>query len=197
MQASAETRVAAIQPTDLVRRIGEGDPQAEEMLVRQYQRPLLEILRHRSGDPELAKDLLQDTFTIIIKRLRGEGLEDPGKLVAFMHRTAHNLVIGHFRKEARRDTRANTELVEIQQDPQDGQLEVLLEQEEGRLVHELLQELRTPRDREVLLRFYVWEQEKPFICQALELSADQFDRVVSRARQRFRGLVEKAMGGRK
>ena len=196
MQNIAEPKSANTAPSDLVRRIGEGDRQAEEALVRQYQRPLLEILRHRSGDPELAQDLLQDTLTVIIQRLRGSGLENPEKLAAFMHRTAHNLLIAHFRKETRRGTQANTELVEIQKDPHGGQLEDLLVQEEGRLVHELLQELRTPRDREVLLRFYVWEQEKPFVCQAMELSATQFDHVISRARQRFKGLVAQASGER-
>lgn len=193
MRTTAEPDSPDSSPAELVRRIASGDPAAEGILVKKYQRGLLEMLRNRTGDRELAQDLLQDTLAIIIQRLRGPGLDDPDKLVAFLHRTAHNLVIGHFRKESRRDTHANTELVEIQRDDRNGQLEALLSREEGQLVHQLLAELRTPRDREILLRFYVWEQEKSLICQALELSADQFDRVVSRARQRFRGLVEASM----
>ena len=110
-----------------------------------------------------------------------------------MHRTAHNLVIAHFRKETRRRTQADTELVEIQSNQQAGELEELLKQEEGQLVRGLLDEMRTPRDREILLRFYVWEQDKLIVCQAMELSGDQFDRVVSRARQRFRGLAEQML----
>jgi RNA polymerase sigma-70 factor (ECF subfamily) len=196
MSHTAEMQAATNTPADLVRRIGDGDRRAEETLVKQFQRPLLELLRYRTHDPELAQDLLQDTLTIIIRRLREQGLNDPDKLVAYMHRTAHNLVIAHFRKEARRDTQPNTELVEVQQDPQGGQLAELLLQEEGQLVRDLLEDMRVPRDREVLLRFYVWEQEKALVCQAMGLRADQFDRVVSRARQRFRALLEEVTDAR-
>ena len=193
MLRTSEAPPTAVDPAELARRIGAGDRQAEGLLVQTYQRPLLEILRHRTRDPELALDLLQDTLAIIIERLRGEGLENPEKLVPFMHRTAHNLVIAHFRKETRRRTQADTELVEIQSNQQAGELEELLKQEEGQLVRGLLDEMRTPRDREILLRFYVWEQDKLIVCQAMELSGDQFDRVVSRARQRFRGLAEQML----
>jgi RNA polymerase sigma-70 factor (ECF subfamily) len=182
-----------MEPEDLVRRIAAGDPQAEEDFIRRYQRPLREILRRRTGDHELAQDLLQDTFAVVLERLRHRGLEDPGKLAAFLHRTACNLAIGHFRRESRRRTDADSERVQIQPDPQGSLLDRVLRDEAGSMVRRLLSELRTPRDREVLMRFYVREQEKPAICAAIGLKPEQFDRVISRARQRFRALVEQSL----
>jgi RNA polymerase sigma-70 factor (ECF subfamily) len=190
-----DSHVAEDAPTSLVRRIRSGSREAETQLVQAYQRPILELLRNRARDPDLAQDLLQETFIVVINRLRADGIEQPDKLAAFIHRVAHNLVIGHFRKETRRKTQTDTELVEIQQDQKSEQLEAFLRKEEGQIVRRLLEELKTPRDREILRRFYVWGQEKPLICDALGLDNDQFDRVISRARQRFRVLAEQAFGG--
>jgi RNA polymerase sigma-70 factor (ECF subfamily) len=56
--------------------------------------------------------------------------------------------------------------------------------------------LPVPRDREVIKRFYLDEETKDAICQSLGLSPIHFDRVIFRARQRMRALME-AKGFRK
>lgn len=180
-------------PADLVQRVRNGDPQAETLLVKTYQRPVIEMLRNRSGDPDLAQDLLQETFIVVLRRLRTEGIEQPHKLAAYIHRVAHNLVIGHFRKETRRNTRLDSEAVELQPDSGAVQLETVLRDEMQHLVRKLLGQLSAPRDREILQRFYVWGQEKRLVCNELALDPDQFDKVISRARQRFRKLVEREL----
>ena len=53
----------------------------------------------------------------------------------------------------------------------------------------LLAELKPNRDREILFRFYIEEEEKDQICAELGLSADHFKRVLYRARRRFRKLL--------
>ncbi len=181
-------------PAGLVHRIRSGDLQAEQELVNTYQRSILEILRHRTRDAELAQDLLQETFIVIIRRLRSEGIEQPEKLNAFIHRVAHNLVIAHFRKEARQNTQPDTAIVEMTSDSRVSELESILRQEQSQFIGKLLEELTMKRDREILLRFYVWNQEKPLVCDAMDLSTDQFDKVVSRARQRFRAIVLERLG---
>ena len=45
------------------------------------------------------------------------------------------------------------------------------------------------RDRTLLVRFYLDEEEKESICQDLRLDARQFDRVLHRARQRLRQVL--------
>ena len=130
---------------------------------------------------------------IILKRLRGEGIAEPGKLAAYIHRVAHNLVISHFRKEARQNTTPDSEVIDLVGDQQPTEQEAFLKREQDQLVARLLEELNQPRDREILQRFYVWNQEKHFVCDAMSLSSDQFDKVVSRARKRFRALVAEKM----
>ena len=50
--------------------------------------------------------------------------------------------------------------------------------------------LPTVRDREIIKRFYLDEEDKAEICRSMGLSPLHFDRVMFRARQRVRVLLE-------
>jgi len=60
----------------------------------------------------------------------------------------------------------------------------------------MLQEMPGARDRELLVRFYLNDEEKDAICQELNLSQEHFNRVIFRARNRFRELLEQRGFGR-
>lgn len=62
------------------------------------------------------------------------------------------------------------------------------------LLLEVLDQLSIPRDRELLRRFYLQDEDKEAICSDLGLSAQHFDRVLYRARQRMRDLIEEQKG---
>ena len=177
-------------PKDLVDRIRSGDKLAEAELVRRYSRPIMTMLRHRTGHVQRAEDLHQDTFFVVIQRLRTSGIDDPSRISAFLHQTALNLLVGENRKEARRKTQPDVDLIEVQPDARADQLRTLIRHETDAAVRAMLQELRAPRDKELLYRFYILQQEKPLICKAMALPFERFDRVISRARKRFRELVD-------
>lgn len=59
------------------------------------------------------------------------------------------------------------------------------------IVRRLIGELPTDRDRQLLLRFYVAEEEKERICSDLGLDSLHFNRVLFRARHRFKELLER------
>lgn len=98
--------------TDLVRRIAAGDTAAEAALVERYSRGLLYLLRRLGAPPELAEDLHQETFRIVLERLRRRGLDEPAGLAGFLRGTARNLVMAERRKTARRRTDADPEGLE-------------------------------------------------------------------------------------
>jgi hypothetical protein len=56
----------------------------------------------------------------------------------------------------------------------------------------MLISLPTSRDREILIRFYLDEEDKDSICSSLRLSEAHFTRVIFRARNRFRELLERS-----
>jgi RNA polymerase sigma-70 factor (ECF subfamily) len=176
----------------LVRRIRAGDRAAEEELVARYSRGVLFHLRRMTGNPALSDDLHQETFRVVLLRLRGEGLEEPEHLAGFILRTARNLFLGSYRKASRRgETQPGDEAPEVP-DPTPGQLDRVLREERARMVQRLIAELETGRDRQILLRFYVGEEDKDRICADLGLSSLHFNRVLFRARQRLKQLLVQA-----
>jgi hypothetical protein len=60
----------------------------------------------------------------------------------------------------------------------------------------MLEEMPATRDRELLVRFYLNDEEKDAICRELNLSQEHFNRVIFRARNRFRELLEQRGFGR-
>jgi len=183
----AEAEIA----TDLARRIAAGDACAEGDLVQRYSRGLLYLLRRLGASPDLADDLHQETFRIVLERLRRKGLDDPAGLAGFLRGTARNLMTAERRKTARRRTDADEEALEQVVNPSPGQLSSVLLDEEAGIVRKLIGELPTDRDRQLLLRFYVAEEDKESICADLGLESLHFNRVLFRARQRFKELLER------
>ena len=181
--------------TGLVRRIAAGDTAAEAKLVERYSRGLLYLLRRLGAPPDLADDLHQETFRIVLERLRRRGLDDPAGLAGFLRGTARNLMSAERRKAARRRTDADAEGLERVVNPAPGQLSAVLHDEEAAIVRRLIGDLAADRDRQLLLRFYVAGEEKERICADLGLDSLHFNRVLFRARQRFKELLERFEAG--
>ena len=173
---------------ELVAAVRAGDRQAETSLVEIFGRAVALLLdRHTSGRPE-AEDLYQDTFRLALGKIRTGELRESAKLPAFLARLARNLAIGHYRQGARRKTEtAGDDLPDL---PSDGgtQLDLLVDRENVALVRRVFAELRNDRDREILSRFYLAEEDKQRIAEDLGLTSLQFNRVLHRARERFREL---------
>src|ERR1044071_6206595 len=103
---------------ELSRRIRDGDVTAETELIRQFEPGLRVLLRRRTGgDHGLLQDLVQETLLVVIQRLRGAGIDDPGKLAAFAAQTARNLAIASLRKAERQKTDIDTEATDRNHDP--------------------------------------------------------------------------------
>ncbi len=191
MREDPATQGEAQTAAFLVRRIAAGEPAAETDMVARYSRGLLFMLRRMTGNPDLADDLHQDAFRIVLERLRGAGLADPERLAGFLNRTARNLFIADYRKTTRRKT-DDLEQAEPPADPAPNQLSRVLLDEEAALVRRLIDQLEPDRDRQLLYRFYIVEEAKERICADLELSSLHFNRVLFRARQRYKSLLERA-----
>jgi DNA-directed RNA polymerase specialized sigma24 family protein len=76
-----------------------------------------------------------------------------------------------------------------------GPLSDLLVRERSNLVRQVIEELGTSRDREILLRFYIAEEDKERISADFGLSSLQFNRVLHRARERYREIYQERAGG--
>ena len=92
-----EERKAA---TDLVSRIAAGDRVAETAMIERYSRGLRYILRRRTRDPELAEDLLQDTF-LQIHRARRTYIP-PRPVRPWIYAITRHVALMHLRTTRRR-----------------------------------------------------------------------------------------------
>ncbi|MGA7989865.1 MAG: sigma-70 family RNA polymerase sigma factor [Thermoanaerobaculia bacterium] len=175
--------------TELVQRIRAGDAAAESELVALYGRGVTILVRRASSDPSAVDDLYQQTFQVALEKIRRGDLREPERLSGFICSLARNLVIEHFRKAAASRFRAPVDGSRAA-DPAPGPLESLLRLERASIVRRVLAELPSERDREILFRFYIAEDEKASICRDLGLTSLHFNRVLFRARERYRELYE-------
>jgi RNA polymerase sigma-70 factor (ECF subfamily) len=176
----------------LVAGIQSGDPVAGEELIRRYSRAVTVLIRRSVYNHAHAEDLVQETFRMVIDKIRKGELREPERLSGFVRGIASNLVIELFRRESRRLDSEALERTRAVAGTEPSQLDELLRRENIDLVRRVLREMPGERDREVLYRFYLSEESKQQICDHLGLSSLQFDQVLFRARQRYRSLYEKA-----
>jgi RNA polymerase sigma-70 factor (ECF subfamily) len=176
---------------NLVRRIVAGDQQAEVELVERYSRGVMFIIRRELGGASIVEDLCQETFRIALEKIRRGDLCEPEKLSGFMCGIARNLVIEHFRRRTREESLTEIEEVAPLAHLAPNQFDELLLKEKGALVRQVIMELPSDRDRQILFRFYIAEEEKERICADLGLTGLHFNRVLFRARERYRELYEK------
>lgn len=169
-------------------RIAEGDCSAESQLIARLSPGLLMLVNARCHDAELTADVCQETFIILLKRLRGRTLQDPSRIAAFAAQTARQLLYDWRRRNELRRTTVDSSAVEAAEieAPPDMSLD---QHAAAALVGRLLAELAHDRDREILRRFYLLDQDKPEICRELGLSTGSFDQIVFRARARLRAML--------
>jgi len=183
----AQERETAIS---LANRVLAGDARAEGEMIERYSRGLRFLLRRRTRDSEQAEDLLQETWLVALNKIRTKGLEDPARLAGYLAGIARNLAIGEVRKAGRQKTSINSELVERIPDDSDNPYRQVSRAEVCNHVRDLINGLSTERDREILNRFYVYEEDKPKICESLGVDSTHFNRVLFRARQRLKTAIE-------
>jgi RNA polymerase sigma-70 factor (ECF subfamily) len=182
--------VEAAQTGGLVARILAGEKAAETELVQQYSRGVSIILNRATGDRSLSEDLSQDTFQLTLEKIRRGEVREPEKLSGFICSLARNLANEHYRRTHRSEQVSDPEVVELIPASSPSQLDRVLQSEKSKRVRQLLAEL-SDRDREILHRFYIEEEDKDRICADLKLSSLHFNRVLHRARERYRELYRR------
>ena len=144
-----------------------------------------------TGSAELASDLLQDAVVTALQKLRAGGISDPAHLDGYVYRVALNHLRNHKRKS--RTRMGHSDGVGELADPTDSNrpADNLAADQWARMAKELLQEVTPVRDRELLVRFYLHEESKEALCRRYELTELHFNRVIFRARDRFRELLQR------
>jgi RNA polymerase sigma-70 factor (ECF subfamily) len=177
--------------TELSHRIRAGDREAEGVLSRRIAPGITQIVVAMTGNFALGQELCQETLIIILSRLRTQPLEDPDKLPAFVAQVARNLVMAERRKDRRRKTDVDSEAIDAVVDHSEGQEEDAQRESAASAIRTVLAEMKSVRDRTLLVRYYLRDEDKKDICRELGLTEPSFNVVLFRARSRFLELLEK------
>lgn len=163
--------------------------------LEQLRPGLLVLVRTIVGTASEADDICNEAIRIVLERLRREPLESPDALPAYLAQTARNLAIDERRRSGRRRTRTGQHTaIEQFPDATADPAEMVESQSRSLAVRRILEELPTDRDRRLLVRHYLEDADKEAVCREFGLTPEHFNRVVFRARNRLRKLIDR-LGG--
>lgn len=184
--------VSSTDWTDLVSRIRSGDDNGMEDLYRIFSRGIRYYLCRQLGPQEL-DDKVHDSFLIVVQAIKRGDLREPDRLMGFIRTVVRRQVAAHIDEvvHSRReevDMEVGSRIADRRGNPEQN----LANRQKAELMRSVLMRL-TPKDREILTRFYLQEQPQEQICQEMKLTETQFRLLKSRAKDRFGELGKKKL----
>lgn len=175
---------------ELVQRILVGDHNAEQEMVKRYQNNLLAMLRVRSRDSGLANDIVNETWSLVLVKIRDKQLKDEKKLAPFIMQVGRNLLLMHYRKNKKNEHDGEDSYANVPSSSLSPEQE-LENQQLGIKIWQVLKSLKKPRDQLIIKRYLIDEATKHKVCSELNVTSVYFDKVLFRARQRFKESWDK------
>lgn len=148
------------------------------------------LILQRVRDPDVAADILQDATVTTLEKLRTGAIAHPENLGGYLYRVALNHLRNHRRKD-RSSVSSAEGLEDLADADDDTDCERVGRSQWYVAVRQLLDEMPGVRDRNILARFYLGDEDKGKICRELGLSQQHFNRVIFRARNRFKEILER------
>jgi RNA polymerase sigma factor (sigma-70 family) len=165
--------------------MSEGDSAAADELAK-FLLPGLRIIIRRRVNPQDVEDVLQDTCAEIFAALKARRLRDAEALPGFARIIAVRKCAACINASvANRSRMSGFEEEAFSAASQDASPEQSsIESQKMQRAAQVLSRL-SPRDREILRRFYLEEQSQEEICAAMNLSLTQLRLLKSRAKAKF------------
>lgn len=173
----------------LIQLIKEEDQASESEFVRRYERGIRFVIRQQTSRRDLWDDLFQETIAALLMNIRAGRVQEPNKLGSYVASTARFITIDFMRKERKQ---AHTDEADDHRHDETAPDAITnLERRELRQsVLRVLESLPNARDRVILGRYFLRQEEKHDICESLGMKPLHFNRVIHRAKQRFGRLFE-------
>lgn len=184
---SSHRRVAGLFDETYLDALRERNADAQDRLVSCFSRVVLLKLRARLRSPELIQDAFQETFLRVLTYFgSGKTLDKPGSLAGFVHATCQNVALELLRGHTRHDQFPENfpEPISTGLDPE----RQLVTEERKAMVRRLLNEL-SEKERRVLKRVFLDEEDKDTVCRELAVDRNYLRVLLYRARQSFRAIA--------
>jgi RNA polymerase sigma-70 factor, ECF subfamily len=166
-----------------------------EELYRLFGRGIRFYLCRQLGPQEL-DDKVHDTFLIVVQAIRRGDLREPERLMGFVRTVVKRQVAASIEQavQSRRETQDLEEGSGVSDRAQTPE-ERVISRQRAEIMSSVLRSI-SKRDREILTRFYLLEQNQEQICGEMDLSETQFRLLKSRAKARFGELGRKKLAQR-
>lgn len=125
------------------------------MLYEANRKPIRAFIIRNSGTVDDADDLLQEAVIVLWERVRSNRFEYNARLSTFIYATVKNMWLrrlARIRRESPADIETQTGRIEDA-----SALDIMVESEEARIIHEALANLGEPC--KTLLILYYWEEQ--------------------------------------
>jgi RNA polymerase sigma-70 factor (ECF subfamily) len=190
--APAKTSSQAADWTTLVAQIKAGDDAGLERLYQVFSRGIRYYLCRQLG-PEELEDRVHDSFLTVVHAIRKGELREPERLMGFVRTIVRRQVATYIDQAVhKRRDQIELEPTVTVVDRKDGPEEQAIARQKVELMKAVLQSL-SPRDRDILERFYLKEEPQEQICREMDLSETQFRLLKSRAKARFGEIGKKKL----
>jgi DNA-directed RNA polymerase specialized sigma24 family protein len=178
---------------EYLERLAQGDPETSNHFIRHFTKILLVKLRAKMRSPSEAEDAAQETLYRVLRYVGNNGgIDRPEALGAFVNSVSEHVVLEAFREGGRFQ-----QVPENVPEPVERALNAeinCISDERKLLVRRELLKLRH-RDRVVLERVFLLEQDKDAICAELKIDRNYLRVQVHRALARFRKVLEEENPG--
>lgn len=169
---------------ELVHRIRRGDAAGIEELYSYFAHGVRLLIARQLGVEHL-EDRVHDVFLLVLEAIRNGNVREPDRLPGYIRtvvrrQTATMVTDSAGERKNLLDIGEYRGLSDSTRDPE----EKAIHAERVELIRRTLAEL-CPRDREILTRFYLYEQKADQICAEMGLNETQFRLLKSRAKARF------------
>jgi RNA polymerase sigma-70 factor (ECF subfamily) len=179
----------------LVQRVREAEPAALEELYELFSKGIRFYLWRHLGPQDL-DDRVHDAFLVVTQLIQSGELREPERLMGFVHTIVRRQVASQIDDAAHaRRSHFSQDALATLHDRHIGPEEAAIRSQQQELAMRILRSI-PGRDREVLVRFYLREQNPEQICHELDLSESQFRLIKSRAKARFGELGKARMAQR-
>ena len=166
----------------LTQRLKRHDEDAFEEVMNKYL-PLVSNIVYNIGRDRLSKEDMEETISdifVILWNNTDKIIE--GKLQGYLCRIARTKALDRLSKHKKPQT-LDIEELEIQSD---FSMEVTAEIDDvTELLHELIDELHEP-DREIMLRYYYYQQTAPIIAKILRMNKETVNSKLRRNKEKLR-----------
>jgi len=149
---------SVLSDQELIQNYLNGDNASFEILLTRHKSRVFAFIMSKIKNRDLSEDIFQDTFIKVINSLQKGKYNEEGKFLPWMMRIAHNLVIDHFRKDAKmRKVRPTDEfdIFDVLDDGNKNQEEVMMQTQVHADLKVLIEQL--PEDQKEVLKMRYFE----------------------------------------